>query len=311
MSPNFVVAATQTVLPFSPNAFVIWGLLTLGTALVVGFAAGVVFSRFMDQRVVAGAERHWLKARDLLVRQLSTACKTSEALEKARQQILSPNEGLPVQKLLERLHGSFGNWIKVPEKTSEKKPEEPPVEPLEAEKIPWTKLPLEATTGIPNRSTFEHNLTTCLQAHSRSRAGCGLLFIKMDRFESLQERHQRSGAQALLKRLVSVATQAGRDQDFICHFSNDTVALMLVNVDDIAGQLLADKVRETIRGYRFMLPETEQEVLVTASFGYTYCPPETPADLAANRAGDALHRSQRVGRNQLHVHDGRSLVAAR
>jgi PleD family two-component response regulator len=49
-------------------------------------------------------------------------------------------------------------------------------------------------------------------------------------------------------------------------------------------------------------------VLVTASFGFTECPPHDSAEAALARAGDALAQSTRRGRNQLHVYADEAVV---
>ena len=79
-------------------------------------------------------------------------------------------------------------------------------------------------------------------------------------------------------------------------------------VDARTGGELAGTIRDRVRGYRFRLDETGPEVLVTASFGYTRLFPGDTVELALNRAGNALDRSLRRGRNQLHIHDGRGMT---
>ena len=88
--------------------------------------------------------------------------------------------------------------------------------------------------------------------------------------------------------------------------SNSTV--LMPAVDPQTGGELAGTIRDRVRGYQFRVDETGQEVLVTASFGYTRLFPADTAELALNRAGSALAKSLGRGRNQLHVHDGSSLT---
>ena len=78
--------------------------------------------------------------------------------------------------------------------------------------------------------------------------------------------------------------------------------------DDQTLRRLAQTICDTVRHYHFRLEESGPEVLVTASFGLTQCRPGDNADLILNRVENALAKSQRRGRNQLHLHNGDLLV---
>ena len=111
-----------------------------------------------------------------------------------------------------------------------------------------------------------------------------------------------------MRNVIRVVLRAARDADSVCHYNGSTFGVLMPNVDDSTGRKLAEAIRQTVRQYHFRLDESGPEVLVTASFGYTTCLPDDNHDLALNRAGNALAKSERRGRNQLHVHDGNTLA---
>ena len=74
---------------------------------------------------------------------------------------------------------------------------------------------------------------------------------------------------------------------------------------------MAETVRAAVREHSFHIDASGPEVLLTASFGYAVCLPDEPPTLVLDRAGDALQKSQSVGRNQLHVHDATNRVLSR
>ncbi len=94
----------------------------------------------------------------------------------------------------------------------------------------------------------------------------------------------------------------------MCRLTEDSFGVLFPSVDAEAGRRLAQAVRNSVRFHTFRLHDVGPEVLVTASFGYATCTPEDDAETALVRAGDALARSIRRGRNQLHLADGQSVV---
>ena len=112
----------------------------------------------------------------------------------------------------------------------------------------------------------------------------------------------------MLRKMAAVVCRGGRDEDLLCRYSNDTLALLMPMVDTTTGRLLAQKIRDSVRSFHFRLEESGPEVFVSASYGFTVCEPADNGDLVVNRAGNAVSRSQRRGRNQLHLHDGETAV---
>jgi PleD family two-component response regulator len=102
--------------------------------------------------------------------------------------------------------------------------------------------------------------------------------------------------------------RAARDDDLVCRCNSETLGIIFPGLDIDSGARLGRMIRDSIRNHHFHMGETGPEVIVTASLGCTPCRPDEDADLVLNRALDAVSKSQRLGRNQLHVHDGRGLV---
>ena len=75
-----------------------------------------------------------------------------------------------------------------------------------------------------------------------------------------------------------------------------------------AGESYRKRVRNVVRVHNFRIHDGGPEVLVTASFGFTACPPHDSAEAALGRAGDAVAQSTRRGRNQLHVYADEAVV---
>jgi diguanylate cyclase len=177
-----------------------------------------------------------------------------------------------------------------------------------APQIRWLVTPEDRTSGLPSLAAFEANLEMLLEWGSRFEQTSGLLLIKLDKFDGLRERYGTAAAGNLIKRFARVLCRSVRDGDLICQSACDTFAMLLPATEPAAGERIAASIRDMIRGYHFRCEDDGPEVLVTASLGYTVCRGGDKMDFALNRAAEALSRSQRLGRNQLHVHDGSALL---
>ncbi len=174
--------------------------------------------------------------------------------------------------------------------------------------MPWQRSTLDTTTNLPDRAAFDVNLPLMLEAGSRAEQSSGLLLVRIDRMDQLKSRFGIAGADAFVKELAGMITKSTRAQDLSCRLSPDSFAVLIPSVDAESGRKLSQAVRNLVRVHNFRIYEGGPEVLVTASFGFTACPPHDSAESAIGRVGDALAQSMRKGRNQLHVYEGEAVV---
>jgi diguanylate cyclase (GGDEF)-like protein len=184
----------------------------------------------------------------------------------------------------------------------------PPPANVEEFKIEWLMHPVDRATDLPDRAAFEANLAALLAASGKARCESSLLLVRVDKMAGLVSRFGQSNAEKLVKRLAGVVCRAVRDEDLVCRCNSETLGILFPKLDLDAGARLGRAVRDSVRNHHFHVDETGPEMLLTASFGCTPCRPDENVELVLNRAFDALSKSQRVGRNQLHVHDGATLV---
>jgi diguanylate cyclase (GGDEF)-like protein len=175
-------------------------------------------------------------------------------------------------------------------------------------KLTWQRGTFDAHTNLPDRTAFDVNLAQMLDAGSRAEVPSGLLQIRIDRIDQLKSRFGIAGSDAFVKDLAAVMSQSVREQDLACRLAPDLFAILLPNVDAESGRKLSQAVRNAVRVHNFRTHDGGPEVLVTASFGFTPCPPHDSPEAALTRSGDALAQSARKGRNQLHAYEGEAVV---
>ena len=269
----------------------------------LSFAAGFLSARLCDRRAYRRARAGLADLFQTVVNTLDASRAACELLERYPGRFLKPDQTELLDEkrtgLLESLSTILGRHRPLPDSDDV---------PATPQKINWLLNPADPSTGLPDKQAFESNLASLLELGRTSRKSHSLLLVRIDKLSGLTARLGSADVAKLVKKMSGVICRAVRDEDLVCHAGQDLLGVLLPGIDLDAGSRLARAIRDTVRGYHFRVEEDGPEVLLTASFGYTPCRPEDNVELVLNRAVDALSRSQRLGRNHLHVHDGASLT---
>ncbi|QDT38796.1 GGDEF domain-containing protein [Stratiformator vulcanicus] len=188
-------------------------------------------------------------------------------------------------------------------------PAEPePDAPGEIE-IEW-QLEESAGDELPSRETFDLNLGLLVSACDEANAEAGLLLVRLDRADSLAKRLGDAGVRYVFGQLSRAVIRSVRDEDVVFEFDGLTLAVLFggLDRDKVSGRVAT--IRDSVRHCVFRSGAEGPEVFATASFGYGPCRPSENARLVIDRAIEALTRSERRGRNLVHLHDGSRPVVA-
>lgn len=172
---------------------------------------------------------------------------------------------------------------------------------------PWSKEPADATTELPGRAAFEANLGILLEQATAALPGA-LLIVRIDKLSGLAKRFGQASAERLVAKLSRVVVQCTGDADLVCRCDRDALAVLMPACELADGLRAARALRNAVRDARFSAREAGPQVLLTASFGVSMCAPTDRPDSLFTRAREAAARSTRVGRNQVHLHDGAALI---
>lgn len=306
MSPILLAATSLATLP--ADFWILCAVCSL-ISLAIGFASGCFYAKRAVQRTFRQARQKVTKLFALVLETLDSAQEVCAMLKNFPHLTLTPEQ-------TQRLSSRQATLIQTVDSivAAQLELQNPPEEDSsdkdrpETFNIEWVRTPEDLGTKIPTRAAFESNLLSLLELGDEYGIGHGVLLVRIDKLEHLKSRFGTVPAEKLLKKLCSLLCVSLRDEDLACRYSTDCFGLLMPDVDAETALQLARKIREKVRNHHFRLEEGEAEVLVTASFGLTVTAPGDSPDLVLNRAGQALSRSQRRGRNQLHVHDGAALA---
>jgi len=285
----------------------VWGSITLVVTAVAGFAAGAAYAQQSLRRTVRKAKKQLSKLYPMVVERIDAAQEACGLLEAFPGLRLSADQAQRLERKRSRLVETVAKIVES-QVALESLPVPKPKEPIE---INWVRTPEDSLTGLPDRTAFDSNLVSLLESGDQAQMENGLLLVKVDRFDHLKKRYGSDDAERLLKKLATVVCRGLCDEDLVCRYNDETFGVLMPGLDAESGRRRAAAIRMAVRNHHFRLEQGDPEVLVTASFGFTLCPPGDHVDLALSRAGNALSRSFKRGRNQLYVHDGNSLLYCR
>ncbi|MEM7212187.1 MAG: GGDEF domain-containing protein, partial [Pseudomonadota bacterium] len=107
---------------------------------------------------------------------------------------------------------------------------------------------------------------------------------------------------AVLRLIGSLLTDNLKGRDTSVRYGGEEFAMILPMTDALAGQRLADRIRNDIRERRLVLTENKVPLgMITVSFGVAeWIPGETASDVTA-RADAMLFKAKRAGRDRVVV----------
>lgn len=157
-------------------------------------------------------------------------------------------------------------------------------------------------TGCYNARHLRALLDTEVKRSARFRHPLSLVFLDLDHFKSVNDRHGHLMGSATLKEVGDLLIGIGRNGlDAVFRYGGDEFAILLVETDQDGAALIAQRVCEAFRGRSF-LQEHGLDVRVTASVGVATFPDHATSALDLIRSADfAMYGAKARGRDAICV----------
>ncbi len=278
-------------------------------AVSLGFTAGYFFGKSAPARNFRRAKKHVQSCFQHVKETLDSAQSACSQLEKFPGMLLTKEQFNELNRKRSSLLDLINRLVerKVADQEliqTEKKPDKrkPQVFPA----MQWVFEPEQIHLKLPDTLAFEANLEMLLLAGTAAEMTSGLLLVQMNQSEQLKERFGIMAPVKFMKTISRLILHKVRDEDVICLWKADTLAILFPGVPIHEGQAHAEMIRDAIRHHHFRLESDSPEVVVTASLAYITCVPDDSAELVLDRGLHALAKSQKKGRNQLIIQDSHS-----
>ncbi|MRG59597.1 diguanylate cyclase [Agromyces sp. CFH 90414] len=151
----------------------------------------------------------------------------------------------------------------------------------------------DALTGLYNRRYLVERLAT---RGPVGEAGKGVLFVDLDDFKSVNDRHGHDVGDAVILEVANRLVTHSREQDVVVRLGGDEFVVLLDGVIDEDVEAVADRMVRAIAA-----PIATGQVLlsVTASCGIVVAEPGSPRAGLLEAADAAMYRAKHAGRNRV------------
>lgn len=173
----------------------------------------------------------------------------------------------------------------------------------------------DSLTDLPNRRLLMHNLHLAMAAHRRNGLLGAVIFLDLDNFKPLNDRHGHRVGDLLLLEVAQRLRLNVRETDTVSRFGGDEFVVLLsdLQADEAASQAQALAIAEKLRAalgepYRLNASTGPQhprmvEHRCTASVGVVLFNGTQPDDMedVLKRADMAMYQAKHAGRNSVYL----------
>ncbi len=126
-----------------------------------------------------------------------------------------------------------------------------------------------------------------------------IVFLDMDRFKLVNDRHGHLVGSGALRQLSRVLLQCVRTVDTVARYGGDEFTMVLVDTDEKTAMTIAERIRRTVEETAFEATGAEH-LHVTCSLGIaTYPVHGTTREELLDAADKAMYRAKSLGRNRV------------
>lgn len=157
----------------------------------------------------------------------------------------------------------------------------------------------DALTGLINRREFDLQLGTALNRSKQSGCEHSLCYMDLDQFKIVNDTCGHIAGDNLLKQLAQVLRTDIRDEDVLARLGGDEFGLLLEGCNLEKAEPIAEKIKKTIRDFRFTWEDKSFELGVSIGMVPVNQESASISELLSE-ADAACYVAKDLGRNRIH-----------
>lgn len=171
----------------------------------------------------------------------------------------------------------------------------------------------DALTGLFNRNYFTQYLESQIQSHESfpteaPQKSMSVIMMDIDFFKKINDVYGHQAGDHVLKVTSDLMRKCFRKTDVVARYGGEEFLAILPGTDFKGAATAADKLRSSVETNVFEFEGTKIPVTISIGVAQISLGNET-GDQAVARADAALYSSKHNGRNQVSIHDGRSVIS--
>ena len=164
-------------------------------------------------------------------------------------------------------------------------------------------------TGLPNRTLFEERLEQAMARAIRSQHVAAVLFVDLDGFKAVNDRHGHHVGDQLLCAIAGRVTRAIRPGDTAARLGGDEFVILCEDLHDVAdAEIIARRIGDAV-AKPFDLAGKHLTITASVGIAFSGLGNEVPHELLRD-ADFAMYQAKVDGGNRLQVLDPAARLAA-
>lgn len=157
-------------------------------------------------------------------------------------------------------------------------------------------------TGLPNRRSFTHLLSTMVGKCTKSGKSLALYCVDIDNFKDVNDTLGHPVGDALLKHVAAQITKCVREADVVCRLAGDEFTVVAANISTVEeAEKLGQRILAALENN---FKHEGSDIRCGASVGVALLPMHSKTEAELMQFADtALYRAKEAGRGCMRVYD--------
>ena len=161
-----------------------------------------------------------------------------------------------------------------------------------------SKLRIDALTSLLNRRAFENDLKKEIAGVKRYGYPLSLVMCDIDHFKNINDNFGHRVGDKMLQKIAGVLKKSIRETDSAYRYGGEEFMLILPHTPGKEACRLAERIRNKIAVFRFLVKSPETSIKITISAGVTQVKRDEDAEEIVTRVDTALYEAKKQGRNR-------------
>jgi len=160
----------------------------------------------------------------------------------------------------------------------------------------------DSLTEIWNYRHFQQNLENEIQRHSRYKRTFSLMFIDIDDFKLVNDKHGHLVGDSILAQLAELLKKCLRGFDFLARYGGEEFVIILPETSDHEALAVGKRILATVASNRFITVNREKTIGITVTIGMSTFPQDAGDKTGLiEKADAALYQGKEAGKNCLAI----------